>query len=52
MVRNRFYLPGERRADGTIKLEEERPYKRADGRFVICQPMLTAVPQSRALRDV
>ena len=33
MVRNRFYLPGERRADGTIQLQEERPYKRADGRF-------------------
>ena len=33
MVRNRFYLPGEQRADGTIKLEEERPYRRSDGRF-------------------
>lgn len=33
MVRNRFYKPGEIRRDGTIKLEEERPYKRADGRF-------------------
>lgn len=33
MVRNRYYLPGEQRADGTIKLEEERPYRRADGRF-------------------
>ena len=33
LVRNRFYLPGERRADGTIQLQEERPYRRADGRF-------------------
>lgn len=33
MVKNRYYLPGEQRADGTIKLEEERPYRRADGRF-------------------
>ena len=33
MVRNRYYLPGERRADGTIQLQEERPYKRSDGAF-------------------
>lgn len=33
MVRNRQYRPGEIRADGSIKLEEERPYRRADGRF-------------------
>lgn len=33
MVRNRYYLPGEVRPDGSIKLEEERPYRRADGRF-------------------
>ena len=33
MVKNRYYLPGEQRSDGTIKLEEERPYRRADGRF-------------------
>ena len=32
MVRNRYYRPGELRTDGTIKLEEERPYKRSDGR--------------------
>lgn len=32
LVRNRYYLPGEMRKDGTIKLEEERPYRRADGR--------------------
>ena len=33
MVKNRYYLPGEQRPDGTIKLEEERPYRRRDGRF-------------------
>ena len=33
MVRNRFYLPGEMKADGSIQLQEERPYRRADGRF-------------------
>ena len=33
MVRNRYYLPGDVRPDGSIKLEEERPYGFADGRF-------------------
>jgi len=32
-VRNRRYLPNEKQADGTYKLEEERPYKRADGKL-------------------
>eukprot|EP00966_Prymnesium_polylepis_P096282 2230917-Prymnesium_polylepis.1 len=33
MVKNRRALPSERQPDGTYKLQEERPYKRADGRF-------------------
>ena len=33
MVKNRRALPSERRADGSFQLEEERPYKRRDGRF-------------------
>lgn len=33
MVKNRRALPSERMADGNYKLQEERPYKRPDGRF-------------------
>ena len=56
MVRNRYYRPGELRADGTIRLEEERPYKRADGRFYGDQGggesggRLTSVGSPEALR--
>ena len=57
MVRNRFYLPGERRADGTIQLQEERPYKRTDGRFYGNQgggespsPGLTSVGSAEAVK--
>ena len=32
MVKNRRYLPSERLPDGTFQLQEERPYKRKDGR--------------------
>jgi len=56
MVRNRFYLPGERQADGTIMLQEERPYKRRDGRFYgnqgggESQPDLTSVGSAETLK--
>ena len=33
MVKNRRALPSERLPDGSFQLEEERPYKRRDGRF-------------------
>ena len=33
MVKNRRAKPSERRPDGSFQLEEERPYKRQDGRF-------------------
>ena len=56
MVKNRYYSPGEQRSDGTIKLEEERPYRRADGRFYGNQGGdeagggLTSVGSSEALK--
>ena len=52
MVKNRYYLPGEQRPDGTIKLEEERPYRRRDGRFYGSQGGDDGRPRRRQRPDI